>query len=1198
MPILRIYLFGAPRFELDGKPIHIPRRKAIALLAYLVTTGSAHSRDSLATIFWPEYDQSKARANLRRELSRIKTSINKDIFTSEQENVGLNPDLDYWSDIIEYQSRVKASLEYLSDQSGKSWGKDIPAIINELEECAALYSSEFMAGFTLPDCPQFDDWQFFERESLDRSLRDSLQYLVLWNIFLGAFNQGIKFARRILALDELSEPAQRQLMQLYTWSGQRGAAIRQYELSAKLLSDEIGVKPEDETVKLFEAIKSNRLAPPDLATLRHQAPWISAGDSPDTTPEMYKIEPAELASTVDLAIQATPFIGRNQEITQLGMWLRNPAEHRLITVIGPGGVGKTRLVLESIELIKEFFPDGVYIIPLVSLTSSDQIIPQIAEQLNFRFTAADGQVRQLYEYLSNKQLLLVLDNFEHLLSGSALLTDLLRNLPDITFLVTSRQRLNLAHEIVMPLKGMHYPDQYGGEFSVDELTSNEAIQLLVESARRIQPGFELAPIEMEPAGRLCRLLEGMPLAIILAASWLELLSIEEIIREVSKNLDFLASQEIDFPERQRSIRAVFNASWEALDEQEQDTLQRLTIFQGRFSIQAAMSTTGTSLQVLLGLVQKAWLQRTKKGDFQLHELQRQYAYEKLGQNPDAFAVACDEHAAYYASHLEILNQDFRGPSQENAIREIADQFVNIEIAWKRLVEVGKFETLVTKFLPPIYRYCEARIKSNQLLALVETALIALKGQSSSYANSIYLNILLIVQSSFYTKGDSIRLDRYDIMSPPAHEENIHQVFSQIKSPDDFHSLGLWASLFAYLYGRFSHSQVGGDYLRQLIKDYRQEKQPWELAVTLELLGGLNLAVFVKTGKKENNLEEAGQVLSEALAIFEQLGDSREYSYTLLFLGGYHALQGHLNEAIRIWRKAEDQFDQIGETITSLHWLMGDLLFKSGDYDAAFQYYREIRDKYLQRGHKRIAAYALSFESMQALRYSNIQHARDTREESLQLSREVGDDFGEAWSSWEMGEIERVAGNFSDARHWFEKAGLMFKYVDQINGLVFYHRGMGDIALAEGNYSHARSQFEASQQYAESINFNWGAAYAHANLARADIALHDIDSARMNLSKSLVYSAGIGDAGLILLVLNDCAYFYASIGEYEPGKEISNFVASHFATWNEVKGQALGLLTKLDASASTQQMDTPELEQQMHDLSHLVQRLLETDFTPV
>ena len=272
MPILRIYLFGAPSFELDGKPIHIPRRKAIALLAYLVTTGSAHSRDSLATIFWPEYDQSRARANLRRELSRIKTSINKDIFTSERENVALNPDLDYWSDIIEYQSRVKASFEYLSDQSGKSWGQDIPAIISELEECAALYSSEFMAGFTLPDCPKFDDWQFFERESLDRSLRDSLQYLVLWNILLGAFDQGIKYARRILALDELSEPAHRQLMQLYTWSGQRGAAIRQYEQCAKLLSDEIGVKPEDETVKLFEAIKSNRLAPPDLATLRHQAP--------------------------------------------------------------------------------------------------------------------------------------------------------------------------------------------------------------------------------------------------------------------------------------------------------------------------------------------------------------------------------------------------------------------------------------------------------------------------------------------------------------------------------------------------------------------------------------------------------------------------------------------------------------------------------------------------------------------------------------------------------------------------------------------------------------------------------------------------------------------------------------------------------------------------------------------------------------
>ena len=1193
MSDLRIFLLGTPRIELQDKPVHFPRRKAFALLAYLATTNRPHSRDSLATMFWPQYDQSKARANLRRELSRVKTALDEELFSSDREQVVLNPGLDCWIDSTTFQSRYTTARELLSNQTGDSRVEEISTIMAEVQECAGMYSGDFMAGFSLPDCPQFDEWQFFERESLQRLLNAALQNLILWKISLGEYEAAINYSRQVLSFDDLSEQAHRQLMQLYAWSGQRASAIRQYELCANLIKAEIGVELEEETVALFEAIKTNQLSPPDISALRQEVPWLPSNE---VAVHSHEEPPLKRDEPVDLAFQATPFIGREREKNQLQKLLIEVPNNRLISVTGPGGVGKTRLVLETVDDIRDSFADGVYIIPLASLTSTDQIVSQIAEKLNFRFTAAAGQMRELCDYLEGKQLLLVMDNFEHLMKGSALVAELLQRLQEVKILVTSRQRLNLSGEIVLPLWGMNYPDVSAGDFSEDDLSANEAIILLVQSARRVKPGFNLAPGDLEPAARLCKLVEGIPLAIILAASWLELLSLEDILQEISQSLDFLESQAIDIPERQRSLRAVFNASWEALDAQEQDTMQSLTIFQGSFSHQAALSVTKTSLQVLLRLIQKAWLQRDQNGYFQLHELQRQYVFEKLEGNRSALEAARSEHADYYSHRLEEINQKMRGTSQVEAFSEIDSEYVNIQIAWNQLIEDKQFDLLVDKFLPPIYRYSEARSKSDQLLGLVETALSALEKPSSSNVDPTVIRILLIVQASFYSKGDSIRLDRYGIMIPPAHEENIDRVGSQIDTPRDLFTLGLWASLFAYLYGRFSDEQVGRDYLRQLIQKYRQANQPWELAITLQLLGGLNLAVFLDTTHRDKHLEEAGRALTESLAIFERLGDSREYSYTLLLLGGYHAYRKDWDEAIMNWQAAEAKFDQMGDTITSLHWLLGDLLFKIGDYDTAFKYYQQIREKYLQRGHKRIAAYALSFESMQALRYSDIHHARVTREESLRLSQEVGDEFGEAWSTWEMGEIERVAGNYKDALEWFERAVLMFRNVNEANGLIFYHRGLADIALAKGDNALAMTHFELSYNQAAQLNFNWGAAYALSGLGRVEANLQDFDLALKHLSKSLELTTKIDDAGLALLVLFTCAHLYAACGNNESALELSSLVAGHFATWNEIKGGTAELSNQLKESMPDQN-NPPETGRDLAELWSMVHQLLNSDFRP-
>jgi len=1168
MPSLCIYLFGAPRIERGGEAILLPRRKSVALLVYLATTGQPHSRDALATMFWPEYDQSTARANLRRELSRLKNALGEDPFVIQREQVGLRRGAGVWLDVEAFQRGLAEARRQAAGRSDPTNLEDLSPCMEAIGEAVALYLGDFMAGFSLPNSPEFDEWQFFQSESLRRSLGEALQQLVQWNTSLGEYERAIEHARRWLALDSLSEPAHRQLMQLYAWAGQHGAALRQYQECVRVLKKEIGVEPEEETTALYKAIRTRQVPPPEITTARRMASEGTPGKGPDLHTTHMPGEETKHGDRMEtqpgnLPAQSTPFIGREKEQSQLNKRLAEDPYSRLLTIVGPGGVGKTRLALQAASAAQPAFRDGVYFIPLASLASADNIISTLAEQLRFRFFEAAEHKQQLFDYLRQKQMLLVMDNFEQLLPGAPLIVELLQTAPGVKALVTSRVRLNLSDEVVITLDGMEHPDWAKGAPLSGDLSEYEAIKLFVQSARRVNPDFELQPGNLELAARLCSLVEGMPLAIILATGWLELLSLEEICEEITRSLDFLESSAQDLPERQRSLRAVFNSSWSLLNEQERDVLERLTVFQGGFTRQAASAVAGASPAALLTLLQKAWLQRGGEGRFQIHELQRQYASEKLNANPDAWLQTRDEHSAYYVEKLEMLAKEMQGANFAEAYEEVAAEFENIRAAWHWLVERKQFDAVVYRLLPALYRYCEMHAKSNELMQLVDMALLAMEGSRDELADPLHLTVLLTAQASFYRKGDSVRLDRYDILLPPAYDDNIQRVGSLAVSFENLRAMGLWGSLFSYLYGRFIEGEKGRQYLKQLTQYFREEGLSWELAFTLQLSGCLNLVISLNSAQKEPYLNEVGQHLTEALTIFQRLGDEREYSHTLLWLGDYYSRTHRLEEAISALQAAQAKFDEIGDFIVSIHWLLGDLIFHSGDYEAAFQYYKEIREKCIKMWHKRTAAYALSRESIEALRYSDIEHAKQTREQSLQLSLEVQDRFGEAWSVWEMGEILRVEGDYSATKTWYERARGMFEEVNEINGVIFYHRGLGDIAHARSDYSEAHRQFQLSLEHARRVDYKWGAAYALAGLGRAATGLGQYDAARSYLSEGLQTAEVTGDHGLALFVLASWVHLYAATGESELAVETGSLVNGHFAAWRETKAQVASILVGID-----------------------------------
>ncbi len=403
MPSLRIFTFGSPRIEINDRPLDLRRRKGLALLAYLAVTAQPHTREALATMFWPENDQSSALANLRRELSRLNQALGEGVLAIDRLQAGFNPKVDAWVDAAAFRSNLQAFRE--ENHAPEERCRDC---FRRLTESVELYREDFLAGFNLPDSPAFDEWQFFQAEELRQGLAEALQWLIGWHTQRGEYGQGVEYARRWLALDNLHEPAHRQLMQLYAWDNQHAAALRQYQECVRLLKEELDLEPDSETTALYETIRAKQLAAPGE---QESAP--AEGD--------LETAPAAQRPAVRLPAQATGFVGREEELAEICQLLETEANCRLLTLLGPGGIGKTRLAVQAASQIADssraVFSAGVWFVSLAPLNSPEQILPAIASVLDFStYTDREQLRRALFDYLNDKRLLLVLDNFEHLIA--------------------------------------------------------------------------------------------------------------------------------------------------------------------------------------------------------------------------------------------------------------------------------------------------------------------------------------------------------------------------------------------------------------------------------------------------------------------------------------------------------------------------------------------------------------------------------------------------------------------------------------------------------------------------------------------------------------------------------------------------------------------------------------------------------------
>jgi predicted ATPase/transcriptional regulator with XRE-family HTH domain len=648
-----------------------------------------------------------------------------------------------------------------------------------------------------------------------------------------------------------------------------------------------------------------------------------------------------------LPIPPTPLVGRESELIEISRLLHDP-QCRLLTISGAGGIGKTRLALETANRLQEMMPHGVYFVSLVGINAPEFIVPTIADALGLGMSGTLIQTTQLLNYLHDKQTLIVLDNFEHLLDGTELLSEILQRAPGVKLLVTSRELLHLQAEWMFEVHGLA---------QADELETSSSGMMFLQRARQARVGFTLTDAEKAAVLQICQLVQGLPLAIELAAAWVRTLSCQEIAYEIEHGLGFLAATARDVPERHRSITAVFDQSWKLLTPEEQRVMRQLSIFRGSFMRRAAKRVVGASLPVLFSLLDKSLVQHSDAhaGRFELHELIRQYAAARLEENIAEKQATRERHSHYYLTLLEEQEPALRSKRQKETLTKLTADIDNLRMAWDFAISSEAVDLLRRASGPLYYFYellqsfQEAETAYKRAADMVRTRL-ANRGEQEDPELELTLGSILNYQAFFNLR-------------PGNNREALELFRTSLELLNPLHETH--ALTFAYVHSGVVHWAMGDfdEAFRALSKGLSMSNAftyPWLKAFAVGFLG----AVMHDMGK----YAEGYRLLSEAMTICRDMEDP----YFTLLIGSYFTrsaqAQGNIDEAHKVLLEGLQIARENGN-----RWSIGLALERLGVF-------------------------------MQTTGNDN-EEARQLLEESLELLREVGD----RWSlSWVLTAISQLA----------------------------------------------------------------------------------------------------------------------------------------------------------------------------------------------
>jgi predicted ATPase/DNA-binding SARP family transcriptional activator len=876
MEMLKVRLLGTFAIECDGKPVALSSRAAQSLFAYLIlTAGNLHRREKLAGMFWPDVTEEKARAYLRHELWRIRKALSP------------HSNIDYISADEIYVS-FNASVEYQLDVAAIKNGNEATTT-DELMAALSIYQGELLPGF-------YDDWVMQEREYLQAIYEQKMAQLMTLLEDEKRWSEVLEWGEHWISLGQGPEAAYRALMVAYDALGDRSKVASTYKRCVQALR-ELDLEPSEQT----RALAFKRI------------------------------------SKLNIPIPLTSFIGREKELSEVAGLL---SKHRLVTLTGSGGVGKTRLAIQVVAEVLELFPDGVWFLDLAPVNDPALLPGTLAGLLGLRETADSSlSITDLIEgYLRSRTALIIFDNCEHLIESCAqLVYSLLTSCENLSILAASREALRVSDEIPYRVPSLEVPPK-SVQGMIHALANTASIKLFIERAAAVSPGFAINPHNALDIAQICQRLDGIPLAIELAAGRANLLSAEQILKRLDDRFKLLTGGLRSALPRHRTLRATIDWSYDLLSEKERILFKRLAVFSGGWTLEAAEAICGGDgieprdvLDLLAQLVDKSLLMVETTADeirYRRLETIRQFAREKLFETAEA-APLQDRHLTYFLDLAEQADKEIHGPNQNEWMDRLEKEIDNFrfELSW-----------------------CVSEQKTESALRLLGA-----------------------LSWTWGWRGHFIEMCSW---------------FDKIRALPEVNDYpALYARLLNYM-GR--ESWLLGDF-RHARPVLEKSQAIWlklgangerGLAEALESLG--NVALF-----HEADIETAQAYFEQCFELYQKHEDQRGMTWAMLDLGSLAFVQGHFARAEEQFMKGLAVFQELGDKFSVAYILtgLGELARFLGDYERAGKFYEQILEIFRElRGRFTLAwpYLGLGWVSLHGGAYGK---ANDLFEESLKLSME-------------------------------------------------------------------------------------------------------------------------------------------------------------------------------------------------------------------
>ncbi len=813
---MQINTLGSLTITIDGEPLTtLNNRKAQALFVYLACQrGQQLSREHLQTLLWSDTPALKARSSLRQTLYKLQKAIPDGILQLHNLRIGIDPAAELWLD-----------LDHVAADD-------------------TLYRGEFLQGFSLRGAALWDEWLHTMRETVTANLIEQWEKSAETHTTAHNYPTAVRYWQRVIELNAWREHPHRRLIELFLRMNDRAAAVAQYETVQALLLDELGVEPSAETQALYRRA-------------------VSAETTPTNLPHPHTL---------------TPLVGRTSEIATLSTPLRDP-KTRLITILGLGGSGKTRLAIAAARAVQDSFLDGTFLVDLTN-GNAKQIATTIGLALGVQVEGRTPPDLQLIEHLRSRQLLLLLDNFETVIDTPAAITlvqTILHAAPDVTLLVTSRQRLRLRLEQVFPLAGLD--------------VAVAAPLLFEQAARRASMRFSADPA---PIAHICQLVEGLPLAIEMAAAWTPELSCADIAQEIARDLALMHSQFRDVPDRQRSLEVVFQQAIQRLDRQTSSLLFQLAAFRAGFSTSAVVQVTGKPAALLKKLVDRALLQQVDQTHYRLHERLRQFL--RTAADPDLIAQTQQQHATHYLNWLGDYQETITGSEQVAIFERVTSALDNVLLAWQRAVEMRRIDLLHTA-LATLYYYLLARSLNRTSIEIAQRALPLVADERVEKERvTLHYRLLLAISSGLQRTGD--------VVSAEKHYRQALEIAARLENE----------VYYAQALASLGYLLVDTDQLPEAIKRLEEAAELYRESVQnapneLQAVNTLGIA-YKQLGRNE----EARACYQYALQIAETSGNLRARAFLLNNMGVllFDSQLGDAAEAYLLYEEALEMFHALDD----------------------------------------------------------------------------------------------------------------------------------------------------------------------------------------------------------------------------------------------------------------------------------------------